>query len=90
MDGVGGINSGTYYYVKCGGIQRHTDLTLAEVEVLRAYATGLSTAEIARLRFVSIKTVESQRTRTLEKLGVPNLVAAVVWGIRVGLILVDG
>jgi two-component system, NarL family, response regulator NreC len=77
---------GTYFCTKCGAIQKHTDLSLSEVEVLRAYALGLTTAEIAHIRFVSIKTVESQRTRMIEKLGVPNLVAAVVWGIRVGLI----
>ena len=66
-----------------------TPLTLIEVEVLRAYASGLTTTEIATLRFVTGKTVESHRRQILLKMGTRNMIAAVVAGIKQGIVLVD-
>jgi DNA-binding NarL/FixJ family response regulator len=72
----------------CGAVMRPTPLTQIEIEVLRSYALGLSTAEIAEMRFTVIKTVESHRRSIMLKMGAPNLVAAVVAGIKHGIVLI--
>jgi len=62
-------------------------LTQTEAEVLRAYSQGLSTQEIADLRFISFKTVEFHRRKILLKMGAANLVDAVVTAIRHGIVI---
>lgn len=80
---------GTYYCTGCGRLQKHIDLTQSEVEVLRAYALGLSTNEIAALRFVSGKTISTQREGILRKLNKTTVTGAVVWGIKQGLVILE-
>ena len=77
-----------YHCPRCGAIMKPTPLTAREVEILRAYAEGLSTREIARLRFIDEKTVESHRRQIMLKLGAPNMTKAVVMGIQQGVILI--
>jgi two-component system response regulator FixJ len=49
-------------------------LTKTEIKILRLILGGKSNKEIARLRHRSIRTVESQRSHIMRKLGADNLV----------------
>jgi two-component system, NarL family, response regulator NreC len=62
------------------------ELTSRESEVLQRVADGESSAEIAKALSVSVKTVESHRSRTMAKLGVANAAALVREAIRRGLV----
>jgi DNA-binding NarL/FixJ family response regulator len=61
-------------------------LTPREREVLRYVAEGLSSAEIARTLDLSVKTVESHRSRIMTKLDVTNAAGLVREAIRLGLV----
>jgi DNA-binding NarL/FixJ family response regulator len=61
-------------------------LTPREREVLRYVAEGLSSAEIARALDLSVKTVESHRSRIMTKLDVTNAAGLVREAIRLGLV----
>ncbi|MGN6482357.1 response regulator [Luteibacter sp.] len=50
----------------------HERLTQREIAVLRAYARGLSLAEVARLMTRSIKTISRQKRSAMLKLGLRN------------------
>ncbi len=64
-------------------------LTPREREVLRYVAEGLSSAEIARALDLSVKTVESHRSRIMTKLDVTNAAGLVREAIRLGLVSAD-
>lgn len=64
-------------------------LTPREREVLRYVAEGLSSAEIARSLDLSVKTVESHRSRIMTKLDVTNAAGLVREAIRLGLVSAD-
>lgn len=71
-------------------VEGTTDTLLArlsprEREVLQLLAEGCSTAEIAEILPLSAKTVESYRSRIMEKLDLKNLVALIKFAIRHGL-----
>jgi len=61
-------------------------LTPREREVLQLIAEGMRTKDIAGLLVVSVKTVESHRTRIMEKLDVHQTAGLVRYAIRRGLI----
>lgn len=61
-------------------------LTPREREVLQLVAEGKTTKEIAQLLGVSVKTVESHRTRIMEKLDMHGTASLVRYAIRQGLI----
>ena len=61
-------------------------LTPREREVLCHVAEGLSSAEIARTLELSVKTVESHRSRIMTKLDVTNAAGLVREAIRLGLV----
>jgi len=61
-------------------------LTSREREVLQLIAEGKKTKEIAGLLGVSVKTVESHRTRLMEKLDIRQTAGLVRYAIRRGLI----
>jgi len=61
-------------------------ITESELEVLKGYAAGLSTKEIAALRFISHKTVEAHRMHLLVKTGKKTLAEAVYWAAKIGLL----
>lgn len=58
------------------------NLSRREREVLRLLVEGKSSAEIARLLFLSVKTVETYRSRLMAKLGVHNLAHLTKLAIR--------
>ena len=61
-------------------------LTSREREVLQLIAEGKKTKEIAGLLGVSVKTIESHRTRLMEKLDIRQTAGLVRYAIRRGLI----
>lgn len=63
---------------------RATQLTGREADVLRAMATGLSNAEIARTLHLSVETVKTHVGNVLAKLEVRDRTQAVVWAYRTG------
>jgi len=64
-------------------------LSAREREVLQLVAEGYSTAEIAGILPLSAKTVESYRSRIMEKLDLKNLAAMIKFAIRHGLTQAD-
>lgn len=58
-------------------LKQHYGLTDAELQVLEALARGLSNAQIAEIRHVSVNTVKTQISGLYEKLGVSSRVQAV-------------
>jgi DNA-binding NarL/FixJ family response regulator len=60
-------------------------LTLREREVLQLVAEGKSSTEIADVIYLSKKTVETYRSRLMQKLGVSNLVDLLRFAIQHGL-----
>ncbi len=66
------------------GISSH--LTKREEEITVLIAEGLSSKEIAKKLFISIKTVETHRTKIMEKLQVNNIAEVVRYAIKTGLI----
>jgi DNA-binding NarL/FixJ family response regulator len=66
-----------------------TSLTQREREVLQLVAEGKSSAEIAGILSLSPKTVDTYRSRLMEKLDISDLPALVKFAIRHGLISLD-
>jgi DNA-binding NarL/FixJ family response regulator len=54
--------------------QPHELLSNREMEIARLFATGASTSEIAHKLHLSIKTINTHRSRLLKKLGLKNIV----------------
>jgi DNA-binding NarL/FixJ family response regulator len=65
------------------------ELTNRENEVLRLAASGKTNKEVAESLFISVKTVETHKTRILEKLGLRNTSELVKYAIANGLITLD-
>ena len=61
-----------------------TDLSEREREVVRLIASGYSNKEIAARLKVSVKTVETYKTRSMEKLGIRSRVDIVRYAVRRG------
>ena len=61
-------------------------LTERESEILRLIASGLTNKQIAGKLFISIKTVETHRSRILQKLDVHTTADLVKYAIRKGLL----
>ena len=67
----------------------HELLTPRQSEVLRLVANGLTTKEIAKSLFISVKTVETHRGQIMQRLNVHDLVGLIRYALRVGLIDLD-
>jgi len=67
--------------------RRLRKLTPRQVEVLREVAEGHTTADIARVLGLSVKTVETHRTELMKRLGIHDVVGLVRYAVRVGLVL---
>jgi DNA-binding NarL/FixJ family response regulator len=63
-----------------------SSLTEREVEILQHVVNGKSTAEVARILFISPHTVQSHTRNILTKLGVHSKLEAVILALRHGLI----
>jgi two-component system, NarL family, response regulator NreC len=64
-------------------------LTEREREVVQLIAEGKSTKEIAAILKISVKTVETYRQRTMEKLNINNIADLIKFAIREGLSSLD-
>lgn len=64
-------------------------ITNREQEILQALAEGLSDKEIAERHSVSVRTVQTQMTRLLDKLGVESRLQALVVSLRHGAITIN-
>lgn len=63
-----------------------TDLSSAELEVIRLYANGLHMADIARARGVEISTVKTQARTLCRRLAAKHIGHAAAIAVRQGLI----
>jgi len=80
----------TDYVRRTGGEETLFDrLTPRQREVLQLIAEGHTNREIARLLGISVKTVESHRTRLMNRLGIHDIAGLVRYAIRVGLVELD-
>ena len=61
-------------------------LTRRQREILQLIAEGRSTKEIASVLDVSVKTVETHRTRLMERLGIKDVAGLTRFAIKTGLI----
>lgn len=57
-----------------------------ELTVLKHYAQGISPGEIARLMYISPKTVSTYRQRIFDRLDVKNVMQAVLKAHQLGLV----
>jgi RNA polymerase sigma factor (sigma-70 family) len=64
-------------------------LSPREREILQLVVEGKTSSEIGELLFISAKTVDSYRSRLMEKLGLKDLPSLVMFAIQQGLISVD-
>lgn len=64
-------------------------LTERQREILQLIAEGKSTKEIAYVLEVSVKTVETHRTRLMERLGIHDVPGLVRFAIRAGIVSND-
>jgi len=71
---------------KKGILDRYDALSEREREVLQLVAEGRSTKEIAELLFISVATVETHRTRILQKLDLKNTAGVVLFAARRGIV----
>ncbi len=65
-------------------------LSSREREVIQLVVEGKTSADIARTLFISPKTVETYRSRLMQKLGVKDLPGLVKFAIQHGLTTIDG
>ena len=61
-------------------------LTARQREVLQLIAEGHTTREIARMLDLSVKTIETHRTRLMERLDIHDIAGLVRFAVRVGLV----
>jgi len=67
----------------------HEKLTSREVEILQLIAEGYSNKGMAKLLYISVKTVETHRTHLMDKLGKHNVVELTKYAIRKGITRID-
>lgn len=63
-----------------------TKLSAREREILQLVAEGRSSLEISRVLFISPKTVETYRSRLMQKLGISDLPSLIKFAIQQGII----
>jgi two-component system response regulator NreC len=71
---------------KAGPTQPANILSRRELEVLRLVARGYTSAQIAKQIFVSVKTIETYRSRFAEKLGLRNRSDVIRFAVQMGLL----
>ncbi len=64
-------------------------LTVREREVLQLISEGLSTVEISKRLILSVKTIESHRSRIMDKLSIKNIAGLTKYAIREGVTTIN-
>jgi DNA-binding NarL/FixJ family response regulator len=67
----------------------YSALTSREQEIMRLVAEGIPKKEIAKMLFISIKTVENHRTNIMKKLEFHNTMDLIRYAAKLGLINLD-
>jgi two-component system response regulator NreC len=67
----------------------YKELTSREREILQLIAESYSNKEIAKLLYISVKTVETHRTHLMDKLDIHNSVELTKYAIHKGIISID-
>lgn len=62
--------------------QRHETLTDREYDIMLAFCKGLSACEIAKMMYISPKTVDNHKQHIFAKLGIHNIVQLVTYAVR--------
>lgn len=62
--------------------RRHETLTERENDIMLAFCKGLSAVEIARMMYISPKTVDNHKQHIFAKLGIHNIVQLVTYAVR--------
>ncbi len=76
-------------YVRQGGGDVLEGLSPRERQVLQLIAEGKTSAEAAQILFLSVKTVETYRSRFMQKLGLKDMTALVKFAIQHGIISLE-
>ncbi|MDW3684327.1 response regulator transcription factor [Cupriavidus sp. CV2] len=76
------LSTGPHPGGRAGDLDRLQQLTDREITILQMLAKGMSNAEIAKLEYVSNKTVSSHKIRIMRKLEVTTLVELVDYARR--------
>jgi DNA-binding NarL/FixJ family response regulator len=76
-------------YVRQGGGDVLEGLSPRERQVLQLIAEGKTSSEAAEVLFLSVKTVETYRSRFMQKLGLKDMTALVKFAIQHGIISLD-
>ncbi len=62
--------------------RRHESLTERECDIMLAFCKGLSCNEIAKMMYISPKTVDNHKQHIFAKLGIHNIVQLVTYAVR--------
>jgi PAS domain S-box-containing protein len=65
------------------------DLSSREIDILEQLCLGLSTAEIAKAKFISVRTVDTHRAHLLSKTGSKNTAELILYALRKRIFIVD-
>jgi DNA-binding NarL/FixJ family response regulator len=76
-------------YVRQGGSDVLEALSPRERQVLQLIAEGKTSAEAANILYLSVKTVETYRSRFMQKLGLKDMTALVKFAIQHGIISLE-
>jgi DNA-binding NarL/FixJ family response regulator len=76
-------------YVRQGGSDVLEGLSPRERQVLQLIAEGKTSSEAAAILYLSVKTVETYRSRFMQKLGLKDMTALVKFAIQHGIISLD-
>jgi DNA-binding NarL/FixJ family response regulator len=76
-------------YVRQGGTDVLEGLSPRERQVLQLIAEGKTSAEAAQILYLSVKTVETYRSRFMQKLGLKDMTALVKFAIQHGIISLE-
>lgn len=76
-------------YVRQGGGDVLEGLSPRERQVLQLIAEGKTSSEAAKILYLSVKTVETYRSRFMQKLGLKDMTALVKFAIQHGIISLE-
>ena len=77
------------YLRQAEGKEPYDCLTAREREILKLIAVGYTSREIAKMLFISLKTVLGHRTKITKKLDIHNRTELIRYAIRKGLVSMD-